>query len=210
MGPGLRLARYDPRVLRGRASLRYLGILAITAGCGASPPPVVTANRPEALPVTENQQGHAAAAELSAELEPPDVGPLPAEQPSIAGVYLWCAAPRGRACALATAALGTGPKDLSGIPPSLWTVEDRSNDCDDPTIATMTARLGSAFSVDTTGWRDQGGSYLDMSTIADMYQAAGCINDANPALPVAKISAADGVMPRVYLVRVWDGQAPTY
>jgi hypothetical protein len=40
--------------------------------------------------------------------------------------------------------------------------------------------------------------------MGDMYQAAGCINDADPASPIAKISAGDGSSPRVYLVRVWD------
>ena len=89
-------------------------------------------------------------------------------------------------------------------------VEDRSNDCEEPTIVTVSARLGQAFSVQSTGWRDQGGSMLDMSLLSDMYQAAGCINDADPSRPIAKISAADGAMPRVYLVRVWDGQPPGY
>ena len=40
----------------------------------------------------------------------------------------------------------------------------------------------------------------------DMYAAGGCINDGEPALPIAKISAAASAMPRVYLVRVWDTQ----
>jgi hypothetical protein len=63
--------------------------------------------------------------------------------------------------------------------------------------------------VQSTGWRDQGGSYLDLSTLGEMYQAAGCINDADSARPIAKISAAGGASPRVYLVRVWESQPAT-
>ena len=46
----------------------------------------------------------------------------------------------------------------------------------------------------------------DTSLFSDMYQAAGCINDADTSRPIAKISAASGASPRVYLVRVWDSQ----
>ncbi len=165
--------------------------------------------RAEPLPTAENQQGHPQIDPFEAD-EPAELGELPPDQHSIAGVFLWCQAPTGRACAVASAALGTGPKATSGLPPSLLNVEDRSNDCEEPTIVTVSARLGQAFSVQSTGWRDQGGSTLDMSLLGDMYQAAGCINDADPSRPIAKISAADGAMPRVYLVRVWDGQPPGY
>lgn len=132
------------------------------------------------------------------------------QEPSIAGVFLWCQSPGGRACQLASAALGTGPKALSGLPTSLLSVEDRTNDCDEPTVAAVRQRLDVAFAVPPSGWRDQVGSYLDASLLSDMYQAAGCINDADPSHPIAKISAASTAMPRVYLVRVWDEQPPTY
>jgi hypothetical protein len=179
------------------------------SGCGAAVSNAPTSPRSEPLPRAENQQGHRALDAAEEEAESASA-PLPPDQPSIAGVFLWCQAPTGRACALASAALGTGPKDPSGLPPSLLTVEDRDNDCDEPTIATITTRLASAFALQSVGWRDQGGSMLDASLLGDMYQAAGCINDADPARPIAKISAADGALPRVYLVRVWDGQPSTY
>lgn len=204
------IARYAPTVIRATNLARYSALALLACGCGGAPVPTSTIARSEPLPTSENQQGHPEVDPLQAD-EPPDIGVLPPDQPSIAGVFLWCQAPAGRACALASAALGTGPKALSGLPPSLLTVEDRSNDCEEPTIATVSARLAAAFSIDLTGWRDQGGSSLDMSLLGEMYQAAGCINDLDPTRPIAKISAADGVMPRVYLVRVWDGQtAPTY
>ena len=203
-------ARYAPRVLREREPSRYWVLLALlTTACGAAPPPRPVV-RSEPLPVSENQLGHVPVDDAPDATSAVDEGSLPPEQPSIAGVYLWCQAPTGRACALASAALGTGPKDPAGLPPTLLTVEDRSNDCEEPTIATIGARLASAFAVQASGWRDQGGSYLDPALLSDMYQAAGCINDADPSRPIAKVSAADGAAPRVYLVRVWDGQAPTY
>jgi hypothetical protein len=210
MRPGRQRARYAPRVIRNASALRYAAVLAaLVAGCGATTPPARTVARSEPLPVSENQQGHHVAAGVDDPSAETSDEPVPADQPSIAGVYLWCQTPRGRACRLASAALGTGPKDPSGLPPSLLTVEDRSDDCTEPTIQAVGGRLAAAFAIQTTGWRDQGGSYLDMSMLSDMYSAAGCINDADPTLPVAKISAADGASPRVYLVRVWDGQTST-
>lgn len=204
-------ARYAPQVVRNARTLRYVAALAVVAaGCGAAPPAertLVVGSTPTA---SENQQGHRLDELALDEAQAESSEPLAAEQPSIAGVFLWCQTPSGRACRLAMAALGTGPKDPSGLPPSLLTVEDLSDDCLEPTIATVGGRLASAFAVQTTGWRDQGGSYLDASMLSDMYSAAGCINDADPSRPIAKISAADGASPRVYLVRVWDGQAPTY
>jgi len=202
--------RYDRRVLRGWALVRYGTAVMTLMGCGAAAPVPRTLVRSEPLPASENQQGRREIA-TSAEPEVRPTDALPPEQPSIAGVYLWCQSPTGRACALASAALGTGPKELSGIPPSVLAVEDRMNDCEEPTIARVSARLAGAFAIQPTGWRDQGGTSLDMTTIGEMYAAAGCINDLDPTLPVAKISAGDGAAPRVYLVRVWDGQTtPTY
>lgn len=162
--------------------------------------------------MSDNQQGHSP--ETEEEVSLADAAPVLGElvqHPSIAGVFLWCQTPTGPACQLASAALGTGPKDVSGLPPSLLTVEDRPNDCEESTVAEIARRLNAAFTVQPTGWRDQVGGTLDASLLADMYQAAGCINDADPSRPIAKISAASVGMPRVYLVRVWDGQAvPTY
>lgn len=211
MGPQCEIARYDRRVVRMSALTRYFYVLAlgvIVTACGAAAPSNRPIARGEPLPVGENQQGHhedfvvadnddGTAEELGAPL---------VDQPSIAGVYLWCQSPTGRACAMATAALGTGPKDPSGLPPGLLVVEDRDNDCNEPTIATVSGRIGTALSMVTTNWRDQGGSYLDLASLGDMYAAAGCINDGDPLHPVAKISAADGASPRVYLVRVWETQ----
>lgn len=151
--------------------------------------------------MAENQQGTVQPIALAA------VAPL---APPIPGVYLWCAAPTGRACRAATAALGTGPKETSGLPPSLLNVEDLSDDCLEPTIATVGRRLAPALAVSQTGWRDQSGSMLDPSMLGDMYQAAGCINDVDQALPIAKISAGSTTSPRVYLVRVWDAGEASY
>jgi hypothetical protein len=159
----------------------------------------------EPLPVSENQQGTVAEATTGPSIEEASLStaePLP-------GVYLWCAAPSGRACRLASAALGTGPKETSGLPPNLLTVEDLTDDCMEPTITAVTRRLAPALAVSPTGWRDQSGQYLDQSMLSDMYSAAGCINDADQSLPVAKISAGSGT-PRVYLVRVWDMGESTY
>jgi hypothetical protein len=199
--------RYAPRVLRGPRGERYaLLSLALASACGAAPSPAYTSAHAEPLPVSENQQGRREPTETVAVEE--DIGPLPTDQPSIAGVYLWCQTPRGPGCRLASAALGTGPKDATGLPASLQTVEDRSNDCEERTIASVSGRLDHAFAVQTSGWRDQGGNHLDLSLLGDMYQAAGCINDADPSHPIAKISAADGTNPRLYLVRIWDRQLP--
>ena len=200
--------RYAPRVLRGLRGERYaLLSLALATACGAAPAPVrTTAARTEPFPVTENQ--HEQHDSVETPITEPEVVAVPADQPSIAGVYLWCQTPLGRACRLASAALGTGPKELAGLPPSLLTVEDRSNDCEETTIASVSGRLDHAFALPTGGWRDQGGNTLDLASIGDMYQAAGCINDTDPSHPIAKISAADGSSPRLYLVRVWDPQAP--
>lgn len=202
-----RTTRYARPVLRGLRGERYaLLSLALATACGAAPAPVRTPARTEPFPVTENQPGHHDSAETP--ITEPELVTLPADQPSIPGVYLWCQTPRGRACGVASAALGTGPKELAGLPPSLLTVEDRTNDCEEPTIASVSGRLDHAFALPAGGWRDQGGNYLDLASIADMYQAAGCINDTDPSHPIAKISAADGGSPRVYLVRIWDSQAP--
>ncbi len=210
MGSEATNARYDSIVLRRRALGRYsLLTILLWTGCGAAVQPQPTMVRSEPLPRSENQQGHPAPLASVAALDAASdavAAPLPPEEPSIAGVYLWCQDPRGRACALATAALGTGPKELSGLPTSLSTVEDLENDCEEPTIATVSGRLAHAFAIQPSGWRDQGGSYLDTSLFSDMYQAAGCINDADTSRPIAKISAASGASPRVYLVRVWDSQ----
>lgn len=195
---------YAPSVVRRARIDRYIVLFAlVAAGCGAAPPTTTTIARAEPLPMTENQQGHRADAATETL---GDGGPIPAAEPSIAGVYLWCRMPQGRACRLASAALGTSPKDLRGLPQSLMSVEDLSDDCTEPTIRTISARLSTAFGVQQSGWRDQGGAYLDPSTLGDMYTAAGCINDGEPALPIAKISAAASATPRVYLVRVWDTQ----
>lgn len=133
---------------------------------------------------------------------------LPQGEP-IQGVYLWCADPTGRACRLASAALGTSPKS-SELPPPLLDVQDLSDDCSEPTISEVSRRLAPALAISPTGWRDQTGSMLDPSLLADMYQAAGCINDADQALPVAKISAGSIGAPRLYLVRIWDMGQSTY
>jgi hypothetical protein len=170
------------------------------AGCGGASG-VATRPRSEALPPDENQQSHVAVAD-----EAPDEA-RPREAPSIPGVHLWCQDPHGRACLLATAALGTGPKSSSALPPGLWTVEDLDDDCVEPTIGTVSGRLSTVFAVQPSGWRDQSGTYLDQALIGDMYQAAGCINDAETTGPIAKISAASASSPRAYLVRVWDGQS---
>lgn len=209
-------ARYAPPVIRLERAWRYVASvsLMLAVGCtAASPAADTTTLHPhgDPLPVSENQQGHRVDA-LADDADPAaseEDGTL-VDQPSIAGVFLWCQTPTGRACRLASAALGTGPKDPSGLPPGLLTVEDLSDDCTEPTIATIDARLSTALAVQPTGWRDQGGSYLDMSLLGDMYSAAGCINDADPSRPIAKVSAADHSSPRVYLVRVWDGAAPSY
>lgn len=200
--------RYARRVLREHGGERYaLLFVALASACGAASAPVHTgAVRAEPLPASENQQGHPERVETPVAEE--EVVPAVTDQPSIAGVYLWCQTPGGRACRLASAALGTGPKEAAGLPPSLLTVEDLSNDCDEPTISSVSGRLDHAFAQTPGGWRDQGGNYLDLALIGDMYQAAGCINDADPSHPIAKISAADGGSPRVYLVRIWDQQAP--
>lgn len=159
----------------------------------------------DAAPVSANQQGHHEALTEAVETTGEDA-PLPAEEASIAGVYLWCASPGGHACRAASAVLGTGPKETSGLPTGLLTVEDQENDCAEPTIQTIEGRLTRAFGVQMTGWRDQTGTYLDLPSLSDMYSAAGCINDADTSLPVAKISATGGGGgPRMYLVRVWEG-----
>lgn len=205
-------ARYAPPVVRARTGVRYAFLAlscALSSACGASAVPVVRP-RAEALPVSENQQGHpdpGAATESGASMSS-DVALV--EQPSIAGVYLWCQMPSGRACQLAAAALGTGPKDASGLPPSVLNVEDLENDCAEPTIAEISQRLTGAFATLGSGWRDQTGSYLDSSLLADMYSAAGCINDADSTQPIAKISAGSAGSPRYYLVRVWDGGGGTF
>jgi hypothetical protein len=202
-------ARYAARVVRSRAGHRYLatlGFVVIALGCGGTPTPGArTIARGEPTSASDNQQGHPLSEDAEAEEEtvtPPD------DQPSIAGVYLWCNAPTGPACRFAAAVLGTNPKDASGIPASLMAVEDLPNDCEEPTITAIGGRLTHAFQVEPTGWRDQGGSYLDVSLMSDMYSAAGCINDGDTSRPIAKISAAAGASPRLYLVRVWDGQPP--
>jgi hypothetical protein len=191
---------YARGVVRAARLERYLWALTLAA-CGAAPTPVVVAPSQPALSVTENQQGHHGEAEVVAT---DDDEHLPASQPSIPGVYLWCHAPTGHACRLASAALGTDPKDTRGLPPSLFSVEDLSDDCVEPTIRTIGVRLANAFGEQATGWRDQGGTYLDMASLDGMYSAAGCINDAEPTRPIAKIHAASGSSPRVYLVRVWE------
>ncbi len=200
--------RYARGVLRGFRGERYaLLALALATACGGASAPVhATTLRAEPMPIAENQQGHQESVETP--VAEPSVGAVPEDQPSIAGVYLWCQTPRGRACQLASAALGTGPKEAAGIPPGLLTVEDRTNDCEEPTIASVSGRLDLAFALPTGGWRDQGGNYLDLALIGDMYQAAGCINDTDSSHPIAKISAADGSSPRIYLVRIWDQQTP--
>jgi hypothetical protein len=184
---------YARAVIRGARLERFLLPLALAA-CGSSPPIVTQPSLPP-LSAAENQQGHRV---------PDDA--LPAAQPSIPGVYLWCHAPAGRACRLAAAALGTDPKDTRGLPISLFNVEDLSDDCVEPTIRTLGTRLSTAFGEQASGWRDQGGTYLDIASLDGMYSAAGCINDAEPTRPIAKIHAASAASPRVYLVRVWERQ----
>lgn len=180
----------------------------VAAACGSATPRETTPTfaRVEPLPVFENQQGTVTAATAVESSDEPDV-PYAAPIP---GVYLWCAVPTGHACRVASAALGTGPKETSGLPPMLLTVEDLSDDCTEPTITAVTRRLAPALAVSPTGWRDQAGSMLDASLLGDMYQAAGCINDVDQTLPIAKISAGSGSSPRVYLVRVWDAGETTY
>lgn len=200
-------ARYALPVLRAARRVRYalLGLaLASSSGCGATAVPVVRP-RAEPLPVSDNQQGHSDVETSSESGTAMSSEVLLVQQPSLGGVYLWCQAPDGRACQLASAALGTGPKEASGLPASLLTVEDLENDCSEPTIVEIERRLTRAFAVQDTGWRDQTGGYLDSSLLADMYSAAGCINDADSTQPIAKISAASMGAPRYYLVRVWDG-----
>jgi hypothetical protein len=214
MGTRGQNARYAPGVVRSTASARYVAsLLFLAVGCGATPAaPTLPVTRSEPLPVSENQQGARPDRGID---EPQDVAALPSEPlslqwtvSSIRGVYLWCQDPRGRACRLASTALGTVPKDLSGLPPALLMVDDQLDDCTEPTIHAVSARLDTAFPVEPAGWRDQGGTYLDLALIGDMYQAAGCINDADRAGPIAKISASADSSPRVYLVRVWDAAAP--
>lgn len=194
------MGTHAPRVVRPTRCARYAFCLIGLMGCGAAPG-LAMHPRSEPLPAGENQQGRSA---IVADAPTERVPPL-REEPSIPGVHLWCQDPHGRACLLATAALGTGPKDASALPPDLWTVEDLDDDCGEPTIGTVSGRLSTAFAVERSGWRDQSGMYLDQSLIGDMYQAAGCINDVEPSGPIAKISAARGLSPRTYLVRVWDG-----
>lgn len=200
-------ARYAPPVLRAYTGVRY-GLLALSfalsSACGASTV-AVARPRAEALPVSENQQGPSEPGSTTESSAPMSSDVPLVQQPSIPGVYLWCQAPDGRACQLAAAALGTGPKDASGLPASVLTVEDLENDCAEPTIAEVSHRLTLAFAVQDTGWRDQTGGYLDGSLLSDMYSAAGCINDADATQPIAKISAGSTGSPRFYLVRVWDG-----
>ena len=190
-------ARYDSVVRI--ASLWILTVL--VASCGGATPRLELAPRShiDALPIAENQQGATVA--RAPDVTPPPDGPVAAP---IAGVYLWCAVPSGRACTAASAALGTGPKATSGLPPALLDVEDLTDDCLEPTITSVSRRLAPALAVSDAGWRDQAGSYLDLSMLGDMYSAAGCINDADQALPIAKISAGSASSPRVYLVRIWD------
>ena len=79
-----------------------------------------------------------------------------------------------------------------------------------PTITTVTRRLAPALAVSPTGWRDQSGTMLDATMLNDMYSAAGCINDIDQSMPIAKISAGSSTVPRVYLVRVWDAGESMY
>ncbi len=187
--------------------LASIMLLVLASSCGGAATVIraPTSPRAEALPSSENQQG-ALAIETSAPREEAPVVVVP----PIPGVYLWCAVPSGRACQAASAALGTGPKETSGLPPGLLNVEDLSDDCVEPTITTVSRRLAPALAVSASGWRDQSGTYLETSMLSDMYSAAGCINDVDQALPIAKISAASGSSPRVYLVRVWDAGEATY
>ncbi len=204
-------ARYAPLVLRAADRSRYALLVlsfALSSACGASTVAVVRP-RAEPLPVSDNQQGHSEVLGIVEDSTPMSEDVPLAEEPSIGGVYLWCQTPGGPACRLASAALGTGPKDPTGLPPSLLSVEDLENDCSEPTIAEIEHRLTRAFAVQDTGWRDQTGSYLDSSLLSDMYSAAGCINDADASRPIAKISAGSTSAPRTYLVRVWDSGGGT-
>jgi hypothetical protein len=202
MGRSFTNARYAS-IVRAASIL----LVVLTASCGAAaPPPVASPSaRSEPLPVSENQQGPVLAALAGADEAP--IGPT--AQP-IPGVYLWCAVPSGRACRAASAALGTGPKETSGLPPTLLSVEDLGDDCREPTISEVSQRLAPALAVSPMGWRDQAGTQLDLSLLSDMYQAAGCINDVDQAMPIAKISAGSDSSPRLYLVRVWDMGESTY
>lgn len=198
-------------IRRTRAGRYVATLLVFAAGCGAAPSPVATLPTTTTT-TTEEEASPGNTNHVVAVDETPDTAaaaaPLVAEEPSIAGVYLWCELPTGSACLRASAILGTGPKDPSGLPPALLGVEDLGNDCDEPTIAEVAGRLSRAFGVSPSGWRDQGGSYLDASSLSQMYQAAGCINDAEAGRPIAKIHAAAGSSPRAYLVRVWEIPAP--
>ncbi len=202
-------ARTGRRIYAASVRLVLVSSFVLLASCGASAPPVGVPRtaHAEPLPASENQQGAIAA--LASLASGDDLASLPAVAP-IPGVYLWCAAPTGRACRAASAALGTGPKETSGLPPALLTVEDLSDDCLEPVITAVSRRLAPALAVSPTGWRDQSGTYLESSLLSDMYSAAGCINDVDQSMPVAKISAGSGSSPRVYLVRVWDQGESTY
>lgn len=174
---------------------RVVVLSLLLSGCPASGT-TGAAVEDDPMPVADNRNGTTGS-------EAP-VGPsYPTTSSPLADTYIWCADSGGDACARATAALGALPiKSPANAPPQLFTLEDSYDDCTAVGMMEIRRRLDAALHLNTSGWRDQGGSLLDATQFSNMYAASGCISDVSS--PVVKIAASSTSTPRTYLVRVWE------
>jgi hypothetical protein len=171
-----------------------LCVALVLPGC----PATTTTSEPDddPMPVAENRNGTTGSEAPLGPSYPTTSSPLP-------DTYVWCADPGGDACARATAALGALPiKNPANAPAQLFTLEDTYDDCVAPGMMEIRTRLDAALRLNSSGWRDQGGSQLDATQFSNIYAASGCISDVSA--PVVKIAASSTSTPRTYLVRVWE------
>lgn len=137
--------------------------------------------------------------------------PVPSLPPATGAIVLWCSQAQGAACLAATTALGVAPVQAGAIPQELLTAtHDLEDDCADPDLAGMLARLAPAMGVAPSNWHDNSGTLGEAQYVSDVYSGGGCTNCCwSETEPPIKVQVAPSPAGLRYLVRVWErGEIP--
>lgn len=137
--------------------------------------------------------------------------PVPSLPPATGAIVLWCSQAQGAACLAATTALGVAPVQAGAIPMELLTAtHDLEDDCADPDLAGMLARLAPAMGISPGNWHDNTGTLGEAQYVSDVYSGGGCTNCCwSETEPPIKVQVAPSPAGLRYLVRVWErGEIP--